>query len=207
MPITWLRTKTPEQVRDAVSGFAAKYVAHWNQWLNCGELDRVATFGSILRRWQAVRPNTMRRPRHDALHPPPHLEDILDNAQPHLATVQNLDLPSFADRTAADQQALGELWNHLQALAIESPATCVGITKGVLLLTNGRIGPAIDSEVRRRLGLGAITTSEQWVDVLDQVSEDVIMFEERWGSFRDAVPPAFAGLGYGRLYDMTAGPR
>lgn len=207
MPITWLRTKTPEQVHDAVSGFAAEYVVHWNQWLNCPEQDRVVAFGSILRRWQAVRPRTMRRPRHGAPHPAPHLEDIFSNVAPYLATIQNLDLLSFGERAAADQRALGELWKHLKTLAIESPATCVGITKGVLLLTNGRIGPAIDSEVRKRLALGPITTAERWIDVLDQASEDVIMFEERWGSLRDAVPPAFADLGYGRLYDMTAGPR
>lgn len=207
MPITWLRTKTPEQVHDAVSSFAAEYVAHWNQWLTCHEQDRVATFGSILRSWQAVRPRTMRRPRDRAPHPPPHLEDIFRNAEPHLATIRNLDLQSFGDRTAAHEQALGELWKHLQAMAIESPATCVGITKGVLLLTNGRIGPAIDSEVRRRLALDPIATAEQWIDVLDQVSEDIIAFEEQSGPLQDAVPAAFAALECGRLYDMTAGPR
>lgn len=86
------------------------------------------------------------------------------------------------------------------------PASCVGISKAVLLLTDGRIGPALDSQVRTWLGISKPKTAAAWIGVLEGVSEDIAEFEARNGPLRDAVPARFAHLAYGRLYDMAFGP-
>jgi hypothetical protein len=47
----------------------------------------------------------------------------------------------------------------------------VGITKAVLLMTNGRIGPAFDSTVREKLGADLIATSSDRITLLEHVAE------------------------------------
>jgi hypothetical protein len=76
-----------------------------------------------------------------------------------------------------------------------------------MLLTNGRIGPAFDSIVRKKLGLkDHLKSSEEWIDVLRGISEDVIAFEKRHGRLADIVPAQLARYHVGRLYDMVLGP-
>jgi hypothetical protein len=86
-------------------------------------------------------------------------------------------------------------------------ASCVGITKAVLLLTDGRIGPAFDSQVRRRLGVARPTTYREWLQALEEIGEDIAVFESAHGPLTKAVPAHFAQIPYGRLYDMALGPR
>jgi hypothetical protein len=43
--------------------------------------------------------------------------------------------------------------------------------------------------------------------LLEDVGEDIAVFESSHGSLTKAVPVRFARLAYGRLYDMALGPR
>ena len=52
--------------------------------------NRVSKFASILRSWQATRPLPMRRPKAEASHEPPYIEDLLDEAAPHLKVLGDL---------------------------------------------------------------------------------------------------------------------
>ena len=63
MSISALRNKSPQQVYTDVSGFAQRYVQDWDHWMAAPAQDRPALFGAILRKWQATRPNKMRRLR------------------------------------------------------------------------------------------------------------------------------------------------
>jgi hypothetical protein len=83
----------------------------------------------------------------------------------------------------------------------------VGITKAVLLLTEGRIGPAFDSGVRRNAGVKAPKTYREWLWALDEMSDDLSAFEAVSGPLPLVVSRRFADLGVGRLYDMALGPR
>lgn len=207
LPILSLRTMTKAQVRSAVAGFSRRYTQHWMEWQSCGEDERPEAFGKMLRRWQATRPLAMRRTRTTASHGFPFLEDLLSEAAKHLNRTKTLDMRSLQKRTARQSQSLMELWNIFSQLPVNGPASCVGISKAVLLVSNGRIGPAFDSSVRRQLGLRRFVTGEQWIQTLDEVSRDIRAFEMINGEFSLAVPKRFNDLGPGRLYDMVFGPR
>jgi hypothetical protein len=198
---------TPAQVSDAVSGFAPTYVNDWDWWLTVPTQRRPAVLGQILRRWQATRPQPMRRTRADASHAAPYLDDLFDDAQASISVLADLDLATIGGRTEAQESSLRALWGNFSRLTATGEATCVGITKAILLVTDGRIGPAFDSTVRARLKLERPKYSLDWLTSLDRIADDIATFESRHGSLVAAVPQRFQHLAVGRLYDMALGPR
>jgi len=149
----------------------------------------------------------MRRPRAEASHEPPHIEDLLDEASQHLEALADLTVRGLALASAEQINALHGLWATFSKLPQRGTASCVGITKAVMLLTNGRIGPAFDSLVRKKLGLkDHLKSSEEWIDVLRGISEDIVAFEKRHGRLAEIVPAQLAKYQVGRLYDMVLGP-
>jgi hypothetical protein len=206
-PIVGIRYMTPAQMSDAVTGFAPAYVNDWDWWLTVPAQRRPVVLGQILRRWQATRPQPMRRERSAAVHAAPYLEDLFADAQRHLAALGDVDLSHVATRTEAQHSALRGLWLNFARLTATGEATCVGITKAILLVTDGRIGPAFDSTVRQQLRLERPKYSTDWIAMLDLISDDIAAFESQHGPLADAVPPQFRHLAIGRLYDMALGPR
>ena len=207
MAVVVLRRMTPPQVRAAVDGFNSSYVADWEAWQGASRESQPAIFGRVLRRWQATRPRTMRRTRSEARHEPPYLEDLMGLAQRPLSVLSDLTVSSLSMRTRSQADALTDLWDTFGYLTTTEQATCVGISKAILLVTNGRIGPALDSNVRQALGVTAPVSARQWLEVLDDVCDDIAAFERVHGLLRNAVSPRFARLESGRLYDMVLGPR
>jgi hypothetical protein len=67
--------------------------------------------------------------------------------------------------------------------------------------------PAFDSQVRRKLGVGRPATCHEWLQTLEDIGEDIALFESAHGPLLNAVPVRFTHLAYGRLYDMALGPR
>jgi hypothetical protein len=202
-----IRDKTSREIRTAVNGFATRYVDDWRDWLAAPHDTRPELFGRILRRWQATRPVAMRRVKREASHDAPFLDDLLESAREPLRVLRDLSVLTVARRAPRQDEALAALWDIFFRLPISGVASCVGITKAVLLLTDGRIGPAFDSQVRRKLGVGRPNTYREWLHVLQEIGEDIAMFESAHGPLREAVPVRFAPLEYGRLYDMALGPR
>lgn len=207
MAVIALRWMTVAQVKAAVDGLAPAYPRDWEVWLGTPLEDRVEVLGQILRRWQATRPVPMRRPRREATHAPPYLDDLVADAVQPLAALGNLSLRSVPERSMAQQRALADLWAIFSGLTVRSSASCVGVSKAVMLLTDGRIGPALDSRVRASTKVAAPMTDREWFHVLDQIADDLAAFERGNGPLNDAVSPRFAHLGIGRLYDMVFGPR
>jgi hypothetical protein len=208
VPIVAFSQLTPQQVHQRVAGFARRYVADWEEWLATPTEGRVAKFGSILRKWQATRPYTMRRSRDEGRHDPPFLEDLIAQAQPHLDLVSDLTVRDVQGIGPPQEEAIRGLWTVFRHLSLERPASCVGISKAVLLLTDGRIGPSLDSRVRAGLRIEHVGSSREWIAVLVEVSQDLRAFEQRTGtSLREAVPQEFRHLEEGRLCDMVFGPR
>src|SRR3954453_8669045 len=126
----------PLQVGENLSSFSRAYVADWDRWLEASPGQRIALFPSILRRWQATRPLPMRRPRAEADHEPPHIEDLLERAGPHLRTIGDLGVTDLGRATGGQIDALHGLWATFSQLPQTGTASCVGITKAVLLLTD-----------------------------------------------------------------------
>lgn len=204
-----LRTKTPRQVSRAVSGFAVKYVGDWNNWTTADQIDRPDLFAKILGKWQATRPKALRRVRaRGDEHHPPYIEDLLESAAPHLTMLSGFFVGRAMPLSSQERRALAGIWAALSQLPQEGLGSCVSITKATLLLTEGRVGPALDSKVRSQLRCGQIKTAPEWADVLSEVSEDIRAFEDSNRSpLATVVPRRFVGLANGRLYDMALGPR
>lgn len=200
--------------QNRVITFNAGYIHDWNHWLGVTGLRRPIQLGVILRRWQACRPNRMRREAAALLHPPPYLEDLATAAAPHIAALATFDIANIhALGNPAYVAALHQLWAIFEQLSYHGKARgglagSVGISKAVMLLTDGRVGPAFDSEVRNALGLAPIVNAADWLAALGAVSNDIQAFEHaQHVFFTGAVPVAFRHLHNGRIYDMALGPR
>jgi hypothetical protein len=98
MRIEVLRWMTPEEVRAAVDGFSARYVADWEAWLTVTPKARPRLFGQTLRKWQATRLKAMRRPKAEAHHEPPFLDDLLESATESLSVLGDMTLLTVARR-------------------------------------------------------------------------------------------------------------
>ncbi len=205
---------TTQELQNRVNGFRRNYMDDWNNWLEVGgpPHQRTVMFGAILRRWNACRPNSMRRTREEQLHYEPYLDDLLNKASPFLLALQGFDirLPASFTRQACD--SLLQLWSIFQCLSYRGRARggaagVVGISKAVLLLTEGRVGPAFDSRVRANLGIKRIENAYQWICALQFVSRDIQQFEaSNHITIQQAAPNRHVGLNSGRIYDMALGP-
>lgn len=207
MPIAVIRKMTPAEFCAAVDGFAKSYVKDWEDWLRMGSEGRPKLFGSILRKWQATRPRRMRRLKKEAQHGAPFLDDLLEAAAEPLRVVASCSVLTITERTPEQTEAFKTLWKVFSDLPLSGHPSCVGVTKALLLLTEGRIGPALDSRVRGKLGVARPFDCSEWLEILQEVAEDIAAFEHLHGPIAEAVPVRFAKIAYGRLYDMALGPR
>jgi len=154
----------------------------------------------------------MRRIQAEQQHAAPYLEDLITQAAQYLQILQNFDIRDNASFTPQNCNSLVQLWGIFQNLSYHGRtrnglAGVVGISKAVLLLTDGRVGPAFDSKVRGHLGLGNVASANQWINALCTASRDIQAFEaNNQTTLQQAVPQPFAGLQSGRIYDMALGP-
>lgn len=207
MTIEALRRLTPDEVRTAIAQFNPRYVHDWSSWIATPPKRRPVMFGQILRNWQATRPNPMRRAANEAEHPRPYLDDLLEMATAPVAALAGLGLSWVNVRTPEQTAALSSLWEIFATLPSQGRATCVGITKAVLLATDGQIGPALDSQVQGRLRVKPPTDANGWLQLLDDVGADIRAFERQHGPLYRVVQPEFSNVADGRLYDMIFGPK
>jgi len=201
-----------EQFQNRVISFDQAYVNHWNQWLVTPQPERPNQLGVILRKWQACRPNRMRRTQEENIHSPPYLEDLVTQATPHLQTAMTFDIRLIASFTREVFSALRALWDIFEQLSYHGRARggiagVVGISKAVLLLSDGKIGPAFDSEVRGHLNIKTIDSANQWIQALKIVNRDIEAFERSNNTTLQNALPQYAHLNSGRIYDMALGPR
>ena len=201
-----------EDLHTNIRRFDKKYVRDWEEWLSTTEGERPRVLGLILRRWQACRPNRMRRTAREANHPGPYLEDLIVSAGEHIEALRSYEMIN-GEKIGLDHiDHLKSLWKIFVQLsyagrARAGKAGCVGISKAVLLLTDGRVGPAFDSKVRTKLGVGAIDNIDGWIHGLEIARKDVAAFERSSGfTLREATPDEFTHLRTGRIYDMALGP-
>jgi hypothetical protein len=207
MPLIGIRAMSANELRAAVDAFAPEYVNDWDWWLSAPAARRPVVMGKILRRWQATRPQPMRRAMSEAEHSPPYLDDLLADAAQSVRALAGLDVARVAHRSPEQDAALRSLWDDFSRLTATGSASCVGITKAVMLATDGGFGPALDSQVRGRLSLGKPLSSTEWIRALEGAADDIAAFESRQGPVASAVSERFGHLRIGRLYDMALGPR
>jgi hypothetical protein len=205
---------TIEQFRDRIRRFDSSYIRDWDEWSRAFIQKRnvASELGRVLRRWQACRPNRMRRSRSEGGHDFPFLEDLVAQAEPYLEFFHQFEIAVEASFTPEFFQAITQLWSIFRELsyhgkARDGKAGIVGISKAILLLTLGRVGPAFDSEVRRQLNIHEPITASQWIEALKLASRDIQIFEMRNQiAIQQAAPQEFQRINSGRLYDMALGP-
>ncbi len=156
--------------RDRILRFDESYIRDWRSWVYVlqNQRDVASNFGRVLRRWQACRPNRMRRAKGETKHDPPYLEDLIAEANPYVQALRGFDMRFLASFTRQAQEPLEQLWGIFQRLSYHGRARnglagVVGISKAVLLLTEGRVGPAFDSEVRSQLGIPTPENAREWI--------------------------------------------
>ena len=200
--------------RDRILRFDKAYVRDWQSWVDAlqNQRDVAGNFGRVLRKWQACRPNRMRRVKSETEHDPPYLEDLIADANPSIQALRDFDVRLPGSFTQQAQEALEQLWDVFQKLAYQGRsrnglAGAVGISKAVLLLTEGRVGPAFDSEVRSKVGIHAPENAREWIRGLQAASRDIQAFEKtNQCTLQEAAPSLFADMHSGRIYDMALGP-
>jgi hypothetical protein len=190
------------------------YVNDWQLWVGTLESQHhvAGRLGQTLRKWQACRPNRMRRPTSEADHDPPYLEDLIATAIPFIHILQTFDTRLLVSYTPQAEHALHRLWHIFENLSYHGLANhgqtgVVGISKAVMLLTEGRVGPAFDSTVRGNLGILAPESPDEWIQALQITTRDIRAFElANHCTLQTAAPSRFADFQSGRIYDMALGP-
>jgi hypothetical protein len=207
LSVTFLRERTADSVRHLLRSFADKYKEDWARWQALSSTNSLTTpevvgeFKRILGRWQAVRPRPLASSE--------ALTDLIARAPEPLELLGPVDLRNLRQISTAQEAALIALWELVRTGAAgRGVAGCVGITKVVMLLTAGRIGPALDSRVRKAIGLHPIHDGHEWLNALRAISEDLNDFESRTSvRIEQLVEKRWRPVGVGRAYDMAAGPR
>jgi hypothetical protein len=217
MSVTFLSERSPEDIRKRMREFSDAYKRDWREWIRVArseplESPKVAQqFRNVLRRWQAVRSSAkgrvVRHCRGAAADADLCMEDLLREAATFVQELGDFSLREAAKPTARQERALGFLWEIFRALPSNGTANAVGITKAVKLVTMGRIGPALDTIVRQRLGLPEPRAGDQWIAALRVISGDLARFERRHRlSLESLIDEQWKPVAVGRAYDMVAGP-
>ena len=204
-----------QQVKEKIKQYPQRYVNNWDHWLRVkikAPNNIPTVFGETLRKWQACRPNRMRGTKDEAFHDPPFLDDLIEQAKIPLGAVNHVEMRSAGVFDREVKVALHQLWEIFKKLSYEGKARgglagIVGISKAVILLTEGRIGPAFDSNVRNNLRIKNIDDPLSWIIELKKVAQDIEAFEQKNDCLlTDAAPSVHSKLHYGRIYDMAFGP-
>jgi hypothetical protein len=214
--VKFLAAMAPPDVKLAIDGFDESYKKDWDSWLRTfvGTMDAasVAEFRRILVKWQAVRsrvPNRrVRQLRAQATHSAPFLEDLFQEALKSVSRLDGLTVREMREVSRVHRNELTKLWAIFEQLPTIGATRCVGITKAVKLITRGAIGPALDTEVRKKLKVPEPADGQSWVDLLTQVSADLNEFEKANGvRIESLCSGPWARVLPGRAFDMVAGPR
>lgn len=205
--VQFIRELSADAVRHRLRSFSEVYKSDWARWssltasMPLTSPETLAEFRRILGRWQAVRPRPLAGNA--------DLTALVADVSAELDVLTDVDLRNIVDITPVQESALLTLWQQVRTRAAgRGVAGCVGITKVVMLLTKGRIGPALDSRVRTELRLPPFDDGAGWLNALMAISEDLRAFESRTHvRIEQLVERQWRPVAVGRAYDMAAGPR
>lgn len=173
---------TIAELKQRIARFNPVYVQHWSDWLNTPDQHRPHELKLTLGRWQACRGNPMRQlaTTGATIHPAPYIDDLFAQSLPYAQILSGFDMANPDAFNPQSIDALHALWSNFERLSYErnNPARqkkaprhglagVVGISKAVMLVTNGRVGPAFDSKVRDGLQIkGKIGNADDWINAL-----------------------------------------
>ena len=196
---------------ERISSFSERYAQHWRDWVRVsgghnfqtGETPiRVASeFKRILGAWQACRP----KPLLSSI----ELQSTLDSVAEPLKLLGEANLRSLHTSGPEPPEAISRLWEIFKSgLCGRGNATEVGITKAILLVTKGKIGPAFDSNVQMELNAWHVVGWKPYYDALAVIADDLVVFEARESAkVEELATRAGRPAEVGRVMDMVLGPR
>jgi hypothetical protein len=134
---------------------------------------------------------------------------ILKSINEDFKTIERIDLRNVCHATPKEIAAIRRIWStFVGKICSNRPIAEVAASKTILIITNGRIGPALDSNARVVMNLPRIKTSEDYVSLLLAISEDISVFEKSNNiQLEDLVPKEWQPVFIGRVYDMIVGPK
>jgi hypothetical protein len=133
----------------------------------------------------------------------------LDSVAEPLRLLGAANLRSFHTSGPALTQAISGLWQIFESgLCGRGRATEVGVTKAILLVTKGRIGPAFDSNVKMELNAWHVLGWKPYLGALTDLADDLAIFEARESAkLEELATRAGRPAEVGRVMDMVLGPR
>jgi hypothetical protein len=201
---------TSQEVLERIKDFERSYVSDWSEWLRVSRgcdfqvapipILVAIEFGQIMRKWRACRPKAYRST--------PELQSTLDSATEPLRRMGSANLRCFQAPGEVLTDAICNLWRIFEdGLCLKGNATEVGVTKAILLVTKGRIGPAFDSSVKAALNV-YVRDCKTYIKVLGEIASELAGFEARELTTLDGLAEqAGRPADVGRAVDMVLGPR
>lgn len=202
----------PERALERIKGFNGLYVNHWREWLRASEgcdfqghqvdIEVVIKFKEIMRKWWACG-------RYQPLRCETKLQWTLNAAAEPLRQVGSADLRSFQAPREELTDAIHKLWRIFEeGLCLERKASEVGVSKAILLVTKGRIGPAFDSKVKGALDAWYVMDGGTYLKALGKIASELAAFEVRESRTLESIAEqAGRPAEVGRVLDMVWGPR
>ncbi len=203
--------RTTSEVLELIKGFDRKYVDHWSEWLCVSQscdfqvapipMSVAMKFGEIMRKWQACRPRACRSDT--------ELQATLNSATEPLKRMGSANLRCFQAPDEVLTDTICRLWSIFEGgLCLGRNAKVVGISKAILLVTKGRIGPAFDSNVKTALNAWYVKDCGTYIKALGEISGELAGFEARERTtLGDLSKQAGRPADVGRALDMVLGPR
>jgi len=206
MKIEFLRNKNEEEVRALILGFSCKYRYDLHQFTNTTNKfglisnQSAMNLSDLLKKWTACRPSSVSE----------NILPLLKELEADFITISELDLRNIRKASLNEKDAINQIWSKLiNLVCVPKKLTGVAPSKVILIVTNGRLGPALDSHARAVLGLSEISTATQYLSILNAISEDIAAFEDAHPQIliEKLVPKEWQPVFIGRAYDMAVGPR
>lgn len=205
--IEFLQRKNLEETKTLLKSFSKKYAGDWKCWINTLQRypfvspEVAKKFGEILRRWQAGRPRKISSDD--------KLLSILNQTKRILSQTTKINLREIFLSDTKIKGVLESLWNLFKNdLTEQKNTTGVGVTKAIMLVTEGNIGPAFDSNVCFNLNYYIHNSFESYYMGLQEIAEDIYKFENKENvHLEDLIPEQWKPVNIGRAYDMLVGPR
>lgn len=130
---------------------------------------------------------------------------------PYVSALSGTCLRSLVDPSSQQQRCIVQLWDLLNPrICCNADAGGVGVSKAIMLLTKGEIGPAFDTNVCSKFKMPRVDNADGLLRAYSMVARDLKGFEDRNKVVIDdqaqRVFPSDS-IGVGRIVDMIAGPR
>ncbi len=176
MKVEFIGNKHIDEVRNLIHGFSHRYVTDIKDFVITTESYRFSStetadhLSRLLRKWQACRPSAVHK----------NLLPLISQLAQDFETISNLNIRNIEHASLNEKEAIKHIWSVLiNQICNNREIADVAASKAILILTKGQLGPALDSNARKKLRVPRIRNSEDYLNLLLTVSDDIRSFEKK----------------------------